>query len=99
PRQKSKTSGENGGDRAAWAGRCARLLCGGSWHHQRQPRRPIASAGSADVGSTWPSTTIVAAQPAAQKRGHAEALLERLAGCIDKGRSLVASTQKQVAGY
>jgi hypothetical protein len=26
-------------------------------------------------------------------------LLERLAGCIDKGRSLVAATQKQVAGY
>ena len=35
----------------------------------------------------------------AQKRGHAEALLERLAGCIDKGRNLVAETQKQVAGY
>jgi hypothetical protein len=26
-------------------------------------------------------------------------LLERLAGCVDKGRSLVASTQKQVAAY
>jgi hypothetical protein len=26
-------------------------------------------------------------------------LLQRLAGCIDKGRSLVAATQKQVAGY
>lgn len=26
-------------------------------------------------------------------------MLERLAGCIDKGRSLVAATQKQVAAY
>lgn len=28
-----------------------------------------------------------------------EALLERLVGCIDQGRSLVAATQKQVARY
>jgi hypothetical protein len=34
-----------------------------------------------------------------QKRGRAEALLERLTGCIDKGRKLVVQTPKQVAGY
>jgi len=35
PRQRSKTSGADGGDCAAWAGRRTRLLCGGSRHHQR----------------------------------------------------------------
>jgi hypothetical protein len=31
--------------------------------------------------------------------GHAEPLLERLVGCIDKGRILVLETQKQVEAY
>ena len=90
----SKTRGDDGGDRAAWAGRRARLLCRGSWHHQRQSRRPVASAGSADVGGAGRSAKIVATQPPTQKRGHAEALLERLAGCIDKGRNLVVADAK-----
>ena len=77
----------------------ARLLCGGSWHHQRQSRRPLASAGFADVGGAWRSAAVVAPQPSAQKRGEAEPLLERLIDCIDKGRSLVVETHKQVAAY
>ena len=49
--------------------------------------------------SAWRSAKIVAAKPSAKKRGQAETLLERLAGCIDKGRNLVLETQKQVEAY
>ncbi len=85
--------------RDEWLGDRARLLCSGSWHPQRQSRRSIASSGRANVPSAWRSGAVVAAQRAAQKRGDAEPLLERLAGCIDKGRSLVLETQKQVEAY
>lgn len=88
-----------GGTRGERDGCRARLLCGGSRHPQRPSRRSLASAGAADVGGAGRRAPIAAASSAAQKRGRAEALLERLTSCSDKGRNLVAAAQKQVAGY
>src|SRR5262249_20332895 len=67
--------------------------------HQRQSRRPLASAGAADGGGVGRSAAIAAPQCAAQKRGNAERLLERLATCIDKGRTLVLDAQQKVQAY
>ena len=68
-----------------WSGCRARLLCGGSRDHQRQSRRSVASAGLRMSEALGEVQSF--GQPATQKRGHAEPLLERLAGCIDKGRA------------